>query len=300
MPGFWKQRKQAFLDFPASERSLEIQTDVPVYLKKIQIVGSEEDAFIFDGPGTDLQAGNYSFEEAFWFAPHILDFVEYNFDSSTGEVNIIPPASTQSPKTGAEHISFVFEKIFLNLVPEGGTILAPTTEHPCSADDHNPDTAATTAGSNCMQSVVMPNDNFVLFYLKDTGKAYRTDASADHEVVFNNYLIPTLSADMSVWWYKIPNPDLSSDEAARKSAEEVLKIWHADRASYLQALTSHINLTSTHYIGIYQRTYFCDELQMRITNLARIGNDHTIKLEYDIREFPGLTYKTLEIDKLGQ
>jgi hypothetical protein len=300
MPGFWKQRKQAFLDFPPLTRSLEVQIDTPPYLRKVQMSLSTEDFYIFNGQGTNLPANNYSFEESFWFVPNLLEFVEYQIDPESGDVTILQPSPSNPPKTGADKITFIFEKMLLNLVPEGGPVLAPTTEHPCDADDYNPDTAETTAGSNCMQPIVMPNDDhFVLFYFKDSQKVYRTDASPDHEVRFNNYLIPTLSADMSMWWYKIPNPMLNDDESAKKNAEEALKIWHTDRKRYLEELPNHSNLTSTHYIGVYQRSYFCDELQMRFTNLARIGNDYTIPLEYGIQELDGITYQPLNTDKLG-
>ena len=149
-----------------------------------------------------------------------------------------------------------------------------------------------------MEPITMPNDNFLLFYLKDEDKMYRTDASPDYEVTFNNYLIPMLSADMSVWWYKIPNCFLDSDICAKETAEEALKIWHEDRERYLQDLVNHPERTSRYYIGVYQRTYFCDELQMRFTNLARIGNDNTIPLEYNTFEYTGITYQPLELDNI--
>ncbi|AEE50587.1 hypothetical protein [Haliscomenobacter hydrossis] len=300
-PGVWKQRKQGSLSFPEASREITLRDQKPHYLQPIQFGDSTEDIrYSFQSRDLQLQQGNYNFEEAFWFVPDLLEFVEYRIDPNTQEITIIPPATSAIPKTGAEKINFVFEKVLLNLTLEGNTSLSPATEHPCDADADGADASATTAGSNCLKSMTFPeDDNFLLFYLKDEDKIYRTDASLQYEVKFNNYLIPMLSADMSIWWYKIPNRFLDSDECARETAEEVLKVWHQDRKLYLDALTANPGMESKFYIGIYQRTYFCDELQMRFTNFARIGNDHTIPLEYDIFEYSGVTYQPLRTDLLS-
>lgn len=301
MPGFWKQRKQAFLDVSRS-RNITLLNDVPTYLKQVQKpnVSSEDYYYVFSGNRErSIEANNYSFEEAFWFAPDLLEFVEYTIDPESGKATIQTPQPLNPPKSGAQEIKFVFEKVLLNLVPEHGTVLTPTTEHPCTHDDNDPDAAAMTAGSNCPIPLVMADDHFLLFYLKDEEKVYRTDISPEYELKFNNFLIPTLSADMSIWWYKIPNPDITSDASAQLIAEEVLTIWHKDRENYLSSLVRFPHLTPTHYVGVYQRSYFCDELQMRFTNVARIGNDHTLPLDYNVQELNRVTYEPLNVDLMG-
>ncbi len=316
IPGVWKQRRQGTLRIPPPEASKDIalRDKKPHYLQSIQLGDNPDDIrYCFQGKTSRLREANYSFEEAFWFVPEMLQFVEYQIDPITKEVTIHSPAPSTSPLTGAEKINFVFEKVLLNLTPEGKNILAPSSEHPCEADDEAADLSLTTSSSNCVKSIVIPGDEgeersiaqageekFLLFYFKDEDKVYRTDASLHYEVQFNNYLIPMLSSDMSIWWYKIPNRFLDSDDCARETAEEVLKLWHQDQQIYLDALNANPKMESKFYIGIYQRSYFCDELQMRFTNFARVGNDHTIPVEFNIFEYSGVTYQPLRKDLLGK
>lgn len=316
IPGVWKQRTQAALRLPEASKDIALRDKKPHYLQPIQLGDNPDDVrYFFQGKASQLQESNYSFEEAFWFVPEMLQFVEYHIDPITKEVVIYPPTSSVSPLTGAEKINFVFEKVLLNLVPEGNNILAPSSEHPCEADDEAADLSKTAGSNNCVEAIVIPgdededfnggtrgerslsrNEKFVLFYFKDEDKVYRTDASLHYEVQFNNYLIPMLSSDMSIWWYKIPNRFLDSDDCARETAEEVLKLWHEDRQIYLDALSANPNLESKFYIGVYQRSYFCDELQMRFANLARIGNDYTLPMEFNVFDYTGVTYQPLRKD----
>ncbi|MBK9492830.1 MAG: hypothetical protein IPO07_31645 [Haliscomenobacter sp.] len=157
IPGVWKQRRLGTLRIPPPEASRAItqHENKAHYLQSVQV--GDDIRYCFQGKTSQLQEANYSFEEAFWFVPEMLQFVEYQIDPLTNQVVIHPPTPNAEPITGAEKINFIFEKVLLNLTPEGRTILAPSSEHPCEADEESADLSHTAGSSNCVKSIVMPD-----------------------------------------------------------------------------------------------------------------------------------------------
>lgn len=275
---------------------------LPDFLHPILIEGNSELRYYFkNGNNSSLshQPAEYSFEEAFLLVPEFFKFVEYTYDPITQKVIIQEPIEEDNPET----VEFIFERVLFNLNKVGGPrFLSPSSAHPCQGDDDG--TAATTS-ENCLIPPRTEDGNFVIMYAKNTKKGYRTE-SPNFQLRMNNYFIPLLSADMSIWWYKIPNYAITGDMDdvkhakwademhARKNAEKVLSIWHKDQIAFEQALTEYPGLEDKFYVGVYQRSYFCDELQMRFTNVARIANDGNLKVNTRIQDLSTINYQPLQ------
>jgi hypothetical protein len=309
MGSVWKQRKTGKLSIPqVIEEPVSGGTD---YLHPVLVNDSSELRYYFKSDGSDsiatatatIEGATHSFEEAFLLLPDFFKLVEYRIDEE-GKVSITPPSDYAEPE-GSE-ASFVFEKMLLNverIIPDDTRKkLVPGAEHPCAAGE---DGIAATTSENCMALVRTEDEKFVVMYARNTEKAYRTEAPG-LQLYLNNYFIPLLSADMSIWWYKIPNYRVTkptedpvdqakweSESHARENAEEVLSIWHRDQAAFKQALEEFPSLEGKFYVGIYQRSYFCDELQMRFTNVARIGNDRKLKVSSRIQDLNTVHYNEL-------
>jgi hypothetical protein len=244
-------------------------------------------------------SAEYSFEEAFLLVPDFFKFITYGYNAETKKVEI-DEHDTESASGSFEHI---FEKVVLNLTKTGGpiTMLSPGSTHPCEGGE---DGVAAATSENCMTPIRTEDGNFVVMYGKNTSKGYRTE-SPNYNLCLNNYFIPLLSADMSIWWYKIPNFKLTgypaevvqdrwkNDLHARENAEKVLSIWHQDQVAFEQAVVDFPALEEKFYVGVYQRSYFCDELQMRFINVARIANDASLSVNSRIQDLSTVHYNVL-------
>lgn len=309
----WKQRVTRNLKRPdpfqssAGTTSNEDQNpSVPSvnYLHPVSMEGNDEPYYYLGKQTSKLledTPSEYSFEESFWLVPDFFDFVEYKYDPVSKKATITPP----TPRANPEAVNFVFKKILLNLEKKdkADPMLTPGSVHPC--DDGPGGAAATAPSNNCMAAMMTEDNHFLLFYAKDTQNSYRTDASG-YKIRLNNYLIPTLSADMSIWWYRIPNHKIEptdnfiekwrDDDHALANAEQALSIWHQDYEAFKAALQveAYKDLESKFYIGVYQRSYFSDELQMRFVNVARIGNDSAVRLSLGVSDHSEIRYKPLK------
>lgn len=299
MGNTWKQRKTGMLSLPPIVQNTG--ATLPNFLHPILIEGNSELRYYFKNGNNSLvshQPAEYSFEEAVLLLPEFFKFVEYSYDPITHKVTITEPVEEDNPET----VEFIFEKVLFNLSKTGGPLFfSPGSEHPCQADE---DGIAATTSENCMIPPRTEDGNFLLMYAKNTKKSYRTE-SPNFQLRLNNYFIPLLSADMSIWWYKIPNYVINGDLDdvkrakwadelhARKNAEKVLSIWHQDQIAYMQALEEYPALEDMFYVGVYQRSYFSDELQMRFTNVARIANDETLNVNTRVQDLSTIHYNPL-------
>jgi hypothetical protein len=302
MGAAWKQRKTGMLSLPKKVRN--IPADSANYLHPVVLEGSDEIRYYFkneDNSSLVYTPAEYSFEEAFWLVPDFFKFVTYKYDPETRKATINDHDTGANP----EKIEHVFEKVFLNLARKNApsTLLSPSSIHPCKGEA---DGLAGSTSNNCMAPLRTEDGNFILMYAKDTSKKYITDVSSSYAMRLNNYFIPLLSADMSIWWYKVPSfiprgtsadrAQWGNDALSRQNAEKILSIWHQDQEAFSAALDQHPDLEEKFYIGVYQRSFFCDELQMRFTNLARIGNDGNVDVSFNIEEFDTVTYDVLSTD----
>lgn len=300
LPNVWLQRRKGMLMLPPNTQQLRAAN--ANYLHPVILEGSDEMRYYFKSEELNSLSNSfeeYTFEEAFWLLPDFFEFVEYTYKKETNEVNI--PLRDTMPNPPRE-VEYTFEKVLLNLARGETKVLTPGAIHPCDGNGGGP---AGATSNNCMAPLRTEDGNFILMYAKNTGKEYVTDASETYVLRLNNYFIPLLSADMSIWWYKIPNYKLSeTDDAlmdkwqneahARENAEKMLSIWHQDQEAFEAAISQYPGLEAKFYVGVYQRSYFCDELQMRFTNAARIGNDNSIPVSYRIQDYSTIHYKALK------
>lgn len=303
----WQQRVSRELKKPISTHTAGSSHDpahtpelIPNYLQPISIQGNSEVCYYLDteeSRSLSTTPQEYSFEESFWLVPDFFDFVKYTYDPVTKKASITPPALRDNPS----EVKFIFRKVLLSLKKTGspGTRLTAKSAHPCDRGPGGP--ASTTISNNCMIPIMTEDDHFVVMRARDTARAYRTDVTG-YKIKMNNYLIPTLSADMSMWWYRIPNhkdpsiPEWEDDAHALANAEEALSIWHQDYEAFTAALDieAYKELESRFYIGVYQRSYFSDDLQMRFVNIARIGNDKSVPLALKVRDYDEIGFKPLK------
>lgn len=298
VPRVWPQRKSGKLELlPGSQRA----ANTPGYLHPVRVKDSNEIKYYFRNSKSDLQGsrfGTFQFEEAFLLIPDFFEFIQYHYDAETKKATIL---TTPNPNPDNAELRYVFEKLMLNLTKAGNTMLVPGAIHPCERDNEG---LAGTTSNNCMQLIRSEDGNIVIMYAKDTNKQYTTDVSKAYTMKLNNYFIPLLSPDMSIWWYRIPNFIFASDDdnfeekwgdegPARENAEKALSIWHQDLIAFDQAIQDNPDLEDRFYVGVYQRSYFSDELQMRFTNLARLGNDGNVDVSSEVKEYDEITYNVL-------
>lgn len=297
-PRVWPQRKSGKLELlPGNQRA----ANTPGYLHPIRVKDSSEIKYYFRNSNSDLQGsrfGTFQFEEAFLMVPDFFEFIQYSYDADAQKATI---RTEPNPNPDNAELRYIFEKLMLNLTKAGNTMLVPGLIHPCENDDKG---LAGTTSNNCMQLMRSEDGNIIVMYAKNTDKEYTTDVASDYTMKLNNYFIPLLSPDMSIWWYKIPNYILADDDDdmdikwadeahARENAEKVLSLWHQDLIAFEKAIAIHPKLENRFYVGVYQRSYFSDELQMRFTNLARLGNDGKVLVSSDIKDYDDITYNLL-------
>lgn len=298
VPRVWPQRKSGKLELlPGSQRA----ANTPGYLHPVRVKDSNEIKYYFRNSKSDLQGsrfGTFQFEEAFLLVPDFFEFIQYSYDPDAKKATI---RTEPNPNPDNAELRYVFEKLMLNLTKAGNTMLVPGAIHPCEKSEEGP---AGTTSNNCMQLMRSEDGNIVMMYAKNTTKSYSSDVSESYRMRLNNYLIPLLSPDMSIWWYKIPNfvfnsrdPDRQqkweNEAHARENAEKVLSIWHQDLIAFDQAIKDYPNLEDRFYVGVYQRSYFSDELQMRFTNQARIGNDGLLEVSPNVKDSETIEYSVL-------
>lgn len=297
-PRVWPQRKSGKLELLPGDKRAD---NTPGYLHPVREKGNKEIKYYFRNDTDDLHGsrfGTFQFEEAFLLVPDFFEFIQYSYDAETKKATIV---TNPNPNPDNQDLRYVFEKLVLNLTKAGNTMLVPGAIHPCEKHKDGP---SGTTSNNCMQLMRSEDGNIVMMYAINTIQSYSSDVSESYRVRLNNYFIPLLSPDMSIWWYKIPNfvfssRDLKRQEKwenevhARENAEKVLSIWHQDLIAFDQALQEYPDLEDRFYVGVYQRSYFSDELQMRFTNLARIGNDSLVEVSSNIADSDTIAYNVL-------